>query len=116
MKRAAMMFLAVAGSWLAPAEARAIAKKAYVYGFPLVGRRWLAAVLWLGFCTAASADDNRSAPQTAQPHRKEAIMILRKIRTALAATIMTLAVAFAASAGAAVIAPAQAGLTATGAD
>jgi imidazolonepropionase-like amidohydrolase len=51
------MFLAVAGSWLAPAEARAIAKKAYVYGFALVGRQWLVAVLWLGFCTAASADD-----------------------------------------------------------
>jgi hypothetical protein len=43
-------------------------------------------------------------------------MILRKIRTALAATIMTLAVAFAASAGAAAIAPALAGLTATAAD
>jgi hypothetical protein len=43
-------------------------------------------------------------------------MILRKVRTALAATIMTLAVAFGLSAGAAVIAPAQAGLTATAAD
>jgi hypothetical protein len=43
-------------------------------------------------------------------------MLLRKIRTALAATIMTLAVAFAASAGAAVKAPAQAGITATAID
>ena len=43
-------------------------------------------------------------------------MIVRTIRHALAATIVTLAVAFAASVGAAVIAPAQAGLTATAAD
>ena len=43
-------------------------------------------------------------------------MILRKVRTALAATIMTLAVAFGLSAGAAVIAPAQAGITMTGVD
>jgi hypothetical protein len=43
-------------------------------------------------------------------------MIVRKIRHALAATIVTLAVAFAASVGAAVIAPAQAGLTFNGID
>jgi hypothetical protein len=48
MKRVAMMFLAVAGTWLASAsgnvqaqevtaaEARAIAKEAYIYGFPMV--------------------------------------------------------------------------------
>ena len=43
-------------------------------------------------------------------------MILRKVRTALAATIMTLAVAFGLSASAAVIAPAQAGIAASGLD
>ena len=43
-------------------------------------------------------------------------MILRKIRIALAATIMTLAVAFAVSAGPAVVAPAWAGITVTGLD
>jgi hypothetical protein len=43
-------------------------------------------------------------------------MIMRKFRHALTATVMTLAVAFGLSAGAAVIAPAHAGLTATGAD
>jgi hypothetical protein len=43
-------------------------------------------------------------------------MTLRKVRTALAATIMTLAVAFGLSAGAAVIAPAQAGISFNGID
>jgi len=43
-------------------------------------------------------------------------MILRKIRTALAATIMTLAVVFAASSCGWLVVPAQAGLTATGMD
>ena len=43
-------------------------------------------------------------------------MLLRKIRTALAATIMTLAVVFAASSGGWLVVPAQAGLTVTGAD
>jgi hypothetical protein len=43
-------------------------------------------------------------------------MIVRKIRHALAATIVTLAVAFAASVGPAVIAPAQAGIAVTGID
>jgi hypothetical protein len=43
-------------------------------------------------------------------------MTLRKIRTALAATIMTLAVVSAASSGGWLVAPAQAGITATGAD
>jgi hypothetical protein len=42
-------------------------------------------------------------------------MTLRKIRTALAATIMTLAVVAAASGGW-LVAPAQAGITATAAD
>jgi len=64
----------------------------------------------------AGAAHNEAAPQTPQRHRQEAIMILRKVRTALAATIMTLAVAFGLSAGAAIIAPAQAGITATGVD
>jgi hypothetical protein len=41
-------------------------------------------------------------------------MTLRKIRTALAATIMTLAVA--AASGGWLVAPAQAGITATAAD
>ena len=47
---------------------------------------------------------------------RRTIMFLRKTRTALAATIMTLAVVFAASSGGWLVAPAQAGITATGVD
>jgi hypothetical protein len=43
-------------------------------------------------------------------------MILRKIRTALVATTMTLAVVFAASSGGWLVAPAQAGIALNGLD